>query len=111
MQQPIKRKKVIKFLNKICQYLPEKTYQTLDKLSYPQYQDAFGQLWGENDDEETRRMVWHEITTHTHNPKRLCLHLYDRWGIMAVNYYFNVNGLQINMDGSVTEIKQKDNER
>lgn len=98
-QQPIKRKRVIKFLNKVCKHLPEKEYKALDKLSYPKYQDAEGKLWEESG--EDRRMVWKEITTHTFNNKRMCLHLYDRWGIMAVDYYFKINKLQIMSDGSV----------
>jgi hypothetical protein len=100
MIQPVKRKKVIKFMNKICKHLPIKEYRAAHKLNKIMYQDASGELWA-NNDEETRKPVWRVIETHQHNNKRLCLHLYDRWGIQAVDYYFKVNGLQIMGDGSV----------
>jgi len=105
MQQPIKRKKVIKFLNRVCKHLPERTYQALHRFGKPMYQDAEGLLWPNNDEEGSRRMVWRYVETHKHNAKRLCLHIYDRWGMQAVAYYFQVNGLQVNMDGSVSNLQ------
>lgn len=91
----MKRNKVIKWLNRICQELPVKTYQCAHKLHSPLFQDAEGNLHSENDENKTRRMVWRYVETHERNNKRMCLHIYDRFGLGGVIYYFRVNGLEL----------------
>lgn len=95
MKNQIKRKRAIKWLNKISKALPVKTYQCAHKLFSPKYQDAEGQLWAENDEEKTRRMVWRWVGTHERNQKRMCLHIYDRFGLPGIIYYFKANGLDL----------------
>lgn len=89
MKQKVKRKKVIKWLNKVCKDLPVRTYQVAHKYHRPLFTDPQGNLYTEEMGKEgiERRMVWRYVETHERNHKRMCLHLYDRWGFEAVLYY------------------------
>ena len=93
MQQPIKRKKVIKFIQRVAKLLPERTYSVPHRLSQVMYQNAAGELSREPG--EGKRPVWRVVEEHTYNNKRLCLHIYDRWGMNGLNYLFAANGLQL----------------
>jgi len=95
MQQPIKRKKIIKWLNKIAKLMPEKTYQVAHKLAFPVYTDPEGNMYTEQMEAEgiKRRAVWRYVEEHPVNHKRRMLKMWDKFhDIRAIDSYMRIVG-------------------
>jgi len=84
------RKRAIKILNRICQGLPDKTYQVAHRLSKVMYQDAEGVVYPSKPEDMETRPVDRYVQEHKRNNKRLCLHIWDRFGWPGVQYLFEM---------------------
>lgn len=95
MQQPVKRKKILKWLRKMAALMPEKTYQVAHKLAGPVYTDAEGNLYTDEMEKEgiPKRMVWKYIDEHPINHKRRMLKMWDRFhDVRAIAAYMEMVG-------------------
>lgn len=110
MIQPVKRKKLIKYIRKLAAMLPEKTYQVAHKLAYPVFTDAEGNLYTEEMEKEgvSRRAVWRYVEEHPVSHKRRMLKMWDKFhDIRALAAYMEVVG-GITLSGeNIEELKQE----
>jgi len=112
-QQPIKRKKLIKYISKLATMLPEKTYQAAHKLAFPVFTDPEGNMYTEEmaNDGVPRRAVWRYVEEHPVSHKRRMLRMWDQFhDIRALAVYMEMVG-GITLTGeNVEELKQKQSE-
>jgi len=95
MIQPVKRKKLIKYIRKLAAMLPEKTYQALHRLSAPVFTDPEGNLYTEEMKEDgiEKRAVWRYVDNHPVSHKRRMLKMWDRFhDIRALAVYMEMVG-------------------
>ena len=94
-QQKIKRKKIIKYFNKLAKLLPVVYYKALQKLSSPVYTNEAGDLYTEEMETAGEKRVanWAVITEHPVNHKRRMMKLWDQFeDIRAVDAYMRLTG-------------------
>lgn len=110
----MKRKTIIKFLNKACTELPVKKYQVAHKLGQGYFTDPEGNLYTEEMEKEgvSKRLVTKYIGDHERNHKRICLHIYDRFGVEGIIYYFRSYGINLlpSMNAPVAELGAQEKE-
>lgn len=110
IQQPIKRKKLIKYIRKLAALLPEKTYQVAHKLAYPVFTDAEGNMYTEEmaKDGVPRRAVWRYIEDHQVSHKRRMLKMWDQFhDIRALAAYMEIVG-GITLSGENVEARYEE---
>ncbi len=110
MQQPVKRKKLIKYIRKLANMLPEKTYQVAHKLSYPAFTDAEGNMYTEEMEKEgvSRRAVWRYVEEHQVSHKRRMLKMWDRFhDIRALAVYMEMVGGITLAGENIEELRNK----
>ena len=110
MKQPVKRKKLIKYIRKLAAMLPEKTYQAAHRLGAPVFTDAEGNMYTEEMEKDgvPRRAVWRYIGEHPISHKRRMLKMWDHFhDIRALAAYMEaVGGITLSGE-NVEEVKER----
>lgn len=108
-QQIVKRKRVLRWLRRECQKLPEQKYQAFEKFSRPLFTDPEGNLYTEEMEKDgvPRRMVWQQVVEHPVNHYRVVKKLYDKYGFGVIHAYFQIVGGMVPM--SADEAKTLEN--